>query len=195
MKKGGKLTLPEIPGSQVKWQVEDEKVAKLTGKKQNQVKGEELGETRLYFTPEKSAKTVKAGTTYYIDLKVRRSSEMVKTIKATPKKGQMAPGERKALEVTVGGKGALDREVFYRSGNAQVATVDEKGVVTAVGSGTTKITAYASNLKKAVFTVTVREMDIVDGEGKPVSGTVKVEKDGTLQLGVKVYLEGAETYV
>ena len=52
-------------------------------------------------------------------------------------------GERKQLQVTISPEEASDHKVIYRSSNANVATIDDKGVIHALTSGTTTITVKA----------------------------------------------------
>lgn len=52
-------------------------------------------------------------------------------------------GERKQLQVTISPKDASDHRVLYSSSNPEVATVDDKGNIQAIRSGTTIITVKA----------------------------------------------------
>ena len=52
-------------------------------------------------------------------------------------------GERKQLQVTISPEEASDHKVIYSSSNAHVATIDDKGVIHALTSGTTTITVKA----------------------------------------------------
>lgn len=52
-------------------------------------------------------------------------------------------GERKQLQVTISPEEASDHKVIYSSSNANVATIDDKGVIHALTSGTTTITVKA----------------------------------------------------
>ena len=52
-------------------------------------------------------------------------------------------GERKQLQVTISPEEASDHKVIYSSSNPNVATIDDKGVIHALTSGTTTITAIA----------------------------------------------------
>ena len=66
-----------------------------------------------------------------------------------------------ALNVTVLPEYALDKTVTWSTSNAEVATVDENGVVTALANGVVTITATAFDGAKAECVVTVK--DIPDG--------------------------------
>ncbi|MBQ6349201.1 MAG: Ig domain-containing protein, partial [Clostridia bacterium] len=83
------------------------------------------------------------------------------TVKKAPKKVTVKP---KTLSLEVGQTAKLAAKLpnktasfamTWTSGNKKVATVDENGVVTAVGAGKTKITVNTFNKKKGVCTVTV----------------------------------------
>lgn len=52
-------------------------------------------------------------------------------------------GERKQLQVTISPKEASDHKVIYSSSNPNVATIDDKGVIHALTSGTSTITVKA----------------------------------------------------
>lgn len=64
-------------------------------------------------------------------------------------------GSSYALTAAVSPSNATDKTVNWKSSNTKIATVDSKGKVTAVGSGTAKITATTSNGKTATASITV----------------------------------------
>lgn len=64
-------------------------------------------------------------------------------------------GETTQLDVTVTPEEATNKSVTWTSSNEEVATVDEKGVVTALTNGTAKITATSDNGKQDTCTVNV----------------------------------------
>jgi len=85
------------------------------------------------------------------------------TVKKAPAKVTLKPttlelvaGETADLAVTLPKKTA-SFTVTWTSDNAEVATVDEKGIVTAVSPGTAEITVKTFNDKEASCTVTVME--------------------------------------
>ena len=71
----------------------------------------------------------------------------------------MNVGDTETLTVTVEPANATNKTVTWSSSNTDVATVDESGKVTAIGKGTTLITATANDGsgKTATCTVTVRK--------------------------------------
>ena len=74
-----------------------------------------------------------------------------------------------------------DKSVEFFSSNEAVATVSAKGLITAVGNGTTTITmkVYGNREKDVVFDLTVYTDDIIDGAYYTNS---YVEKDDSIQL-------------
>ena len=79
---------------------------------------------------------------------------MLNKTSATLKKG-----EKLRLSATVLPQTAADKSVTWESSAPSVASVDGKGVVTAVSSGEAKITATASNGISAYCTVTVKDSE------------------------------------
>ncbi len=68
-------------------------------------------------------------------------------------------GEKLRLSATVLPQTAADKSVTWESSAPSIASVDGKGVVTAVSSGEAKITATASNGISAYCTVTVKDSE------------------------------------
>ena len=86
-------------------------------------------------------------------------TQMVKSIEFTTPKEQLTlrTGERVQLQWVIGPDDATDTAVTFRSAHQKVATVDNNGVVTAVGRGTASIyvTAQDPSRKQAATRVTV----------------------------------------
>lgn len=72
----------------------------------------------------------------------------------------MKKGDRLQLFATVLPQTAADKSVRWESSDAAVATVDAGGTVTAVSSGSAKITATAANGMSASCVITVTDADI-----------------------------------
>lgn len=67
-------------------------------------------------------------------------------------------GETVTLQATVSPSTATDKEVTFTSSDNKIATVDEKGVVTAISAGNTDITVTTSDgAKTAVASITIIE--------------------------------------
>jgi uncharacterized protein YjdB len=121
-----------------------------TVSKKGVVKGIKAGKTKVVVT---SAKNKKKKAT--INVKVVAGAVSKVTLNKTS--GTLNVGETAALKATVkAGKGAV-KTVAWSSSKEAVATVSNKGVVTAVAAGTATITAAATDGsgKKATYKVTV----------------------------------------
>ncbi len=96
------------------------------------------------------------------------------------------------LKATVAPANATVKTVTWASENSKVATVDAKGVVTAVATGTTKITATSNNKKVGSCTVTVTDSTKKDTPTTPAKPAVEVKsvklsaKNIYLQFGKKI---------
>ncbi len=98
------------------------------------------------------------------------------------KKVEMAGGEKKSLSVTYSPATAFEKNLFWSSSDERVATVSDKGVVTAVGTGSAIITAtsvdggYTSSCTVTVkWSIPLNQIWYTSSDGEiiePVSGTV-----------------------
>jgi hypothetical protein len=102
------------------------------------------------------------------------------TVKKAPKTRQITLSD-KSGEINAGNtdriliksvKGLSSDKVTYTSADKSVATVDSDGMITGVGAGSTKITVKAvCNPKvKAVYTITVKEVDSLSSKDFEVPG-------------------------
>lgn len=90
-------------------------------------------------------------------VKVKVVAGKVTSVKMNKKTASMTEGDKLTLKATVKSKGKkANKKVVWKTSNKKVATV-KNGVVTAVGAGTVKITATATDgtNKKATCTITV----------------------------------------
>lgn len=96
-------------------------------------------------------------------LSVSTGSGAVDSVYFSSKPGTMKPGETFTLGVTVLPADAADKSLIFQSGNTNIATVSDSGVITAKADGQTTITvkSKASPDKNASFTLTVRTSDIL----------------------------------
>ena len=78
----------------------------------------------------------------------------VSSVTLNPTSTALVVGNTKQLTATVAPANADDSTLVWTSGNAKVATVDQNGLVTAVGAGSTIITATAGG-KSATCKITV----------------------------------------
>ena len=185
--KGAQTKLPAIPGGAKEWQIEDGAVAKLVGKKTDEmkVKGIKLGSTRLYFTAQGEEGGLRAGERYYIQLEVRKAKHLAQGVKVKPKALNMLPGETRKIQGQLTGSRVLDKQLVYESSDGQVAQVDSEGHVRATGLGKAQITAYSANMKKGTSQIEVAAVVIRDGKGEDLGDIVELKRGESLKLKVK----------
>ena len=185
--KGAQTKLPAIPGGAKEWRVEDGAVAKLVGKKTDEmkVKGIKLGSTRLYFTAQGEEGGLRAGERYYIQLEVRKAKHLAQGVKVKPKALNMLPGETRKIQGQLTGSRVLDKQLVYESSDGQVAQVDSEGNVRATGLGKAQITAYSANMKKGTSQIEVAAVVIRDGKGEDLGDIVELKRGESLKLKVK----------
>lgn len=81
--------------------------------------------------------------------------------------------------------------VIYKSSNARVATVSEKGVVTAKGLGTAKIMVTSSDsAKKAVYTIKVVNKEKVNKTLKLTKNKLTLKKGASSRIAIKKITTG-----
>jgi prepilin-type N-terminal cleavage/methylation domain-containing protein len=79
----------------------------------------------------------------------------VKGISLNTESEIMSVGDTYQLVATIKPSNATDKSITWTSSDETVATVDEKGLVTAIGGGTATITATTSNGKTATVTIKI----------------------------------------
>lgn len=105
----------------------------------------------------------------------------VTSVKLDKSDSVLTEGTTLKLNAIISPSNADDKRITFTSSNKSVATVDSKGLVTAVKKGSAVITATATNGKKASITVTVEELNLTE---KPVVQTyVYTESDVFVVLG------------
>jgi len=70
------------------------------------------------------------------------------------KKKYMALGESFNIDAKLDYVGDVDTKIIYKSSNPGVISIDENGIITAVGEGTSKISVYSSNKMEESFDIT-----------------------------------------
>ena len=142
------VTPNKTANKKVLYSVKNKKIATVSSK--GVVKGKKTGTTKVTVTSKKNKK--KKAT---ITVKVVKGA--VTSVKLNKSKASLNPGESLKLKATVkAGKGSC-KTLNWTTSKKKVATVSSKGVVKAVGTGTTTITAKA-----------------IDGSGKKATCTVHV---------------------
>ncbi len=85
----------------------------------------------------------------------------VTSISLTPTSARLIKGEKITLKVGYKPTDANSQtKITWSSANSEIASVDNTGLVTAVGVGTTQITAVTANGKKASCTISVSDLKI-----------------------------------
>ncbi|WLV24592.1 Ig-like domain-containing protein [Aciduricibacillus chroicocephali] len=129
----------------VKWKSSNTKLATVDSK------GKVVAKAKGKVTITASAKGAKSAS-----VKVTVTSPIVaKTIKLNKTSATLKKGKTLTLKATIGPSNTTNKTVKWKSSNTKVATVSSKGVVTAKGAGTAKITATTSNGKSVSATITV----------------------------------------
>ncbi len=193
---GGKeMILPIFKGVSGTWSAEDPAIAKIVAQGRR-LKAVGTGETKIIFTVDAKAKaalTLKdrdllAGGRYEIKLSVCKKGELATAVFLNVKKLKLetvGTAQTAQLTATVKPAKALDQSVFFTSTNPAVATVDENGLVTAVGEGQCKVIAASASLRQKAVAVTVTGAIAV----KPKKQTIKAGKTAQLKVAVNRALE------
>ncbi len=112
-------------------------------------------------------------------LTVSTGNGAVESVYFTSKPSTMRPGETFTLGVSVLPADAANKALIFHSGNTNVATVSDSGVITAKADGTTNITVKSQSNpdKNAYFTLTVRTADVLATSIKLPSEIIMYEGD------------------
>ncbi|MDE6522521.1 MAG: Ig-like domain-containing protein, partial [Muribaculaceae bacterium] len=103
----------------------------------------------------------------------------------------LTEGETATLTATIAPENATDKSVTWTSSDEAVASVSDKGVVTAVKAGTATITATSANGKTATCTVTVAA-NIISVESIAISKTeISLTEGDTATLTATIAPENA----
>lgn len=100
---------------------------------------------------------------------VSKKPVSVTSITLDPTKLTLEPGQTETITATVSPADATDPSIKWTSSNESIATVDGKGLVTALKKGSTTIKAVTSNWIAAVCAVTVYSEDADDDGGLSVT--------------------------
>ena len=112
----------------------------------------------------------------------------VSKINLTTKEDTITPGSTTQINATIEPENATNRELVWSSSNPSIATVDSKGVVKGLKSGTVTITAKTKDGKvMATKTITIKKEEPKQIESLSFAqDNVSIKKDDTLGLIVTV---------
>ncbi|WP_099469015.1 Ig-like domain-containing protein [Konateibacter massiliensis] len=122
--------------------------------------------------------TMKSGATASATITVQKKAVTTKSLSISEKKVTLQKGKTTTLSVARNPITATEK-ITWTSSNTKVATVNNKGKVTAKSAGTATITAKTSNGKKVTAKITVKNPTV---KLKKSSATVKVGKTTTIAI-------------
>lgn len=167
----------------VSWKSSDATIASVDNS--GKVTAVKAGSATITVTTTDGSKTATCSVT------VTANSVVVTGITIDKAEISKVAGETEKLSATVTPANATDKKVTWTTSDANVATVDESGNVTAVAAGSATITAKAGD-KTATCKVTVTAKEIVLNEIVVDPATKEVKEGETFELTVKFLPEGAE---
>ncbi len=130
------VTPDKAANKKVSYKSKNKKIATVNAK--GVVKGVKPGKTKVVVTSKKNKKK-----TASINVKVVKG--VVKKVTLSKTSGALNVGATMSLKATVKAAKGANKSITWTSSNAAVATVNAKGVVTAVGAGNATITAKATD--------------------------------------------------
>lgn len=145
------VTPDKKANKKVKYVSKNKKIATISSK--GVIKAKAVGSTKVVVSSKKNAKKK-------VTIKVKVIKKAVKKVKLDKTSANMNPGETLALKSTVTPSKKVNSALIWTSSQVGVATVNEKGVVTAVAPGTTVIKASSTDgsKKSAKCKITVQEV-------------------------------------
>lgn len=154
---------------------------KAVGSVNNQgvVKGKKKGSTTITVTVK--------GTSLKASCKVNVGTP-VKKISVKNKKINMKVGAATVIKAVITPKSATNKALTYKSSNPKVVSVNNKGRLTAKGTGTAKITVQAKDGsgKKAVVMVTVKKAEAVVTSVKVTAEKTEIKVGETTRASAEI---------
>ena len=151
--KGKKITL--TASTAVTWKSSNKKIAKVSSK--GVVKGVKPGTVKITATDKASGKKA--------TWKITVTAKPVKKVKITASVTELDLQGKKSVKLKASATPAEAAQSFtWTSSDPKVAKVSSSGKVTAVGAGTAKITAAATDGSKKKASVTIKVTDGAGGE-------------------------------
>ena len=197
--------LPTDSNVNITYTADNSGVVSVSG---NTVKGEKVGTATITATaeitttiPDKedgdSNDTSRAGeqVTKYsgtVHIEVEAASTEVTKVTLTAGKSTLTVGDTTTVTATLEPSGATSA-LTYTSNNDKVATVDAKGLVTAVAKGTATINVKTANNVEGECTITVNDPSVPDNlkvTKNPDKSTVTVSPGDSIKLSVDTNISG-----
>ena len=179
VKKGEKLELiitvtpSELSSSKLTWKSGDSSI--VTVDSNGVIKGVKAGITTITVTSSN-------GKSATCEVEVVNDSVSVKKIRLTRSKATINPGSSTQIIATIEPENATNRDLVWTSSDTSIATVNSKGVVKGLKSGTVTITAKTKDGKVvASTTITVSTPSIIE-KLEFSQKNVSVKKGDTQQL-------------
>ena len=142
------LTATATPSGTVTWTTSNNGVATVSN---GVVRGVSKGSATITTTANGKSATCSVTVTE------KAKTVEVSRVSLSPSSGTLKVGETATLSATVSPSNATDKFLDWSSSNTSVATVSSSGQVTAVGEGSARITATASNGRSASATIRVQK--------------------------------------
>lgn len=130
-----------------------------------------------------------SGAKAHLFVNVVAEDKGVRKIALNKKKAKLEVGEKIKLKAEITPRNAKNKNIVWKSSDESVATVNEKGRVTAVGVGKATITAMSSSGKKATCKITVKPAKV---KKITIEGFKVMKKGDTQQLVAVVTPDVAE---
>ena len=146
------LTATATPSGTVTWTTSNNGVATVSN---GVVRGVSKGSATITTTANGKSATCSVTVTE------KAKTVEVSRVSLSPSSGTLKVGETATLSATVSPSNATDKFLDWSSSNTSVATVSSSGQVTAVGEGSARITATASNGRSASATIRVDRKSVV----------------------------------
>lgn len=171
---------PESAKAEIKWTSSDKKVATVS--KTGLVKGVKAGTVKIKATAKVGKKTLSTDCNFTV-------KKPTYITKITPKVSSktLKVGKKFTIKTKIAPENASVKKLKYTTSNEKVATVTSKGVVTAKGKGTARITIKAADgsKKSATVKITANTVPVTNVTLKPAQVSLSIGMAKQLKVSVK----------
>ncbi|MDE6809929.1 MAG: Ig-like domain-containing protein [Muribaculaceae bacterium] len=168
------MTPSDVTDKTFEWLIDNEEVVSV---RDNTVKALRVGETKI----RAYSKGIRSN-----ECKVRVTLPEVSSLTLSASSLTMTTGRTAQLSVSIEPDNAKDVQIEWSSSDEEIATVDENGLVTAIGAGEAVITAKSGNvavtcrvtvelLKPESLTLEQSSVSVLTGETKQLKATILPE--------------------